>query len=237
MDEIRDYLQKPASQRLYSEGMRLFTQFALHHPQFAPHFSTLSAGPFGNNIQKLEECLKACLSLAPPTPIQAIVIKTKPKAPSLAVKNMEQVDMLVEIRKLRIQRMKAAQSFHDHDTDEGRASVCDRIEKIEKDIKDLDGKLSYWQQYGKLPPPPLEAKELPLPDDLPGLRRELNLVNNRIRYIDRQINHFLTLPTHDKRRSKITEKQEKLAYYASRKIIVKQKIYQLANKKRLESYE
>lgn len=237
MDEIRDYMQQPASQRLYSEGMRLFTQYALPHPQFAPHFSTLSAGPRGNNVQKLEECLKGCLRLAPPTPVKAVVVETKPAKPSLAVKSLDQVEMLVEIRKLRIQRSKAAQSFHDHDTDEGRARVCDRIDELEKAIKDLDGKLAYYQRYGKLPPPPLKAAPLPLPEDKAGLARELNLVNNRIRYIERQINHFSTLPEHDKRRSEMPEKQEKLAYYASRKITVKQKLYQLANKERLGRYE
>lgn len=237
MDEIRDYLQKPASQRLYSEGMRLFTQFALPHPHFAPHFSTLSVGPRGNNIQKLEECLKGCLKLAPPAPVKVVVVETKPPKASLAVKSMDQVEMLVEIRKLRIQRSKAAQSFHDYDTVEGRAKVCDRIEEIEKTIKKIDGDLAYYQRYGRLPPPPPKAQELPIPEDKEGLARELNLLNSGILKIERQIEHLLSLPEHDKRRSDLPFKQEKLAFYASRKITVKRKSYQLAHKTRLERYE
>lgn len=230
MEEIRDYLRRPASMRLYSQGMVLFQKYALMRPQFAPHFATLSVGPMGNNIQTLEECLKACLQLAPPAPPKVVTVETKPKPASLAVKSRREVDLLVKIRKLRIDRAKTSQRFHSCESDLERAHICDIIEDIEAQIKETDTMIVYIQLHGAPPPEAAKTEDDPIPTDLPGLRKELNRVSNHILKIEKRIEHLETTPPSLKKVRLLTDRQEKLHYLISRRIVIKSKLDQFKKK-------
>lgn len=219
MNEIRDYLRLPASMRLYSKGMELFSKYALLMPQFAPYFATLSVGPLGNNIQLLEECLQGVVALGPAIPFKVSVVETKPPKPTLAVKSTQELDLLVKVRKLRQERAKTSQAFHGCQSDTERAHICDLIDQIDKEIKEVDGQLAYIQRHGALPPQE-SVEEKPLPETYEGLMKERNRLSSNIFKVEKRIEHLETLPPSMKRTRNLVNNHDKLRRLTSRKILV-----------------
>lgn len=234
MNEIRDYLNKPATMRLYSEGMQLFQKYALFLPQFSMHWSTLMVGPRGNNKQVLEDCLNQVSKLAPSAPIQPTEVITKQPASNLVVKTNHEIDRLLEIRRLRQELAKASQRFHDYDTDADRALICDLIDRITEEIREKDSQLAQLQKFGKLPvKEPVEAHK-PLPETYEELMAERTRTNNNRLKVEKRIEHLQSLPPNSLKRRDLPAKELQLHALVSRHIAIQKRIEKIRNERKNE---
>lgn len=241
MKVIRQYLNKPAEEQLYSEGLNLFKKYAI--TQYPHQWPTLKIGPFGTNKSTLIECLREIVRTAPEeidwghqkvevAKVQAVV-DSQPKS---YLKTTAEIDIMLSLRKLRQRRAKTSQRFHQCHTDEERIKVCDAIDQINDEIKEKEAEADYIHKHGTKPQKKEEYTE-PLPDDLEGLKAERNRVAGRMRQQENKIVHFLTLPENDKRRGKIQQCQEKLDKANARMLAIRLKQREIFIMKKLENGE
>ena len=211
MNPVEAYLQQPATHRLYSEGLKLFQAYGLNaYPQA---WQKLSAGPFGQNKEELEGILRRIaqqplpeVAPAPPPKVTVHAVPA-PQSPEEPV-NLE-YDVLKKLRHHRQRRMQLSQSFHDCETDDDRAHVCDLIQAENDALRQLDGELAYIRRFGKKPPEP-EPETIELPNDDEALATMQNRLRSRILKVEKRIEFLVDLPEKDRRRAKIPAQQNKL---------------------------
>jgi len=208
MEEIAMYLALPKQERLYSVGLALFEQYgAALKPDV---WKKLKVGPMGRNRQLLEEELSQLkvsgVEAAPKLDVKVI--------PAPALKNAQEegdyeYELLTQKRKLLLERMQHSQSFHNCNSDEERAMVCDSIREVNKELQEVEGNLAYFKRYKKPPPAP-EPKTFVLPDTDEDLAAEQQRCRSNILKVEKRIEYLLSLPENSSKRSKLPEKQDQL---------------------------
>jgi len=223
MDDLRAYLAKPEGQQRYSEGLELFRKYCIK--DFAGYYDKLAAGPFGKNPLTLRRCLKDTASLGQretatdPKPLRISVDNPTPKI-SPIVKSEKELDLTLELRRLRHKRMQTSQRFHlfpfTEEFDHERALICYQIDRINAELHRVENNLSYLQRYGHLP----EEKEQtaqPIPEDIKELRDEIRRCSSLILKVEKRILYLLDQPPTAKGRAKLPEREAKLAQLTVRR--------------------
>lgn len=229
MNEIEAYLSLPDKERLYSEGLALFKQYgAASRPEV---WNKLKVGPMGRNKAILEEEL-GLLELSPPTPAPSTpniqVIPAAPKKEEAQDVGEYEYQLLTQKRKLLQERMQHSQSFHDCDTDQQRAQVCDNIEDVNKELDEIEGKMAYVRRYKKLPPAP-ELKTFILANTDEELAKEQHRCRSNILKVEKRIEHLLSLPENSPQRAKLPAKQQQLQELVIKVELIVQKRKKLKN--------
>jgi hypothetical protein len=220
MDAIRTYLAAPSGERSYTEGLKLLEEFGgMAH---AVAYAALAKGPMGNNRQKLFNLLQSLPAQSPPPRAEAIEVQAS-KPALLTPSNASEVSLLVALRKAKQERAKCSQQFHTCNTDQERAEVCVLIEMATERIRKLEADLAKLQRYGAIEVKQ-EEEELPIPDDLEGLRNEQRRLNSQLLKVENTIVMLLSLPESDKRRKKLPEKEKQMRHLNARKQAVRIKI-------------
>lgn len=220
MEDLHAYLRLPDNQRLYSAGLTLFVKYAMAtHSQ---HYAKLATGPFVDNPSTLLFHLQVVAAAPPVVPAQPTVIRLEqPKAAAnSAPKNSAEIDVTIQLRKLRHQRMQTSQKFHScADGQEGnaeRALVCDHIDALSVKIKKLEKDLIYLKQYGHLPPKDEEIRFDALPTTIDDARAERARLASHILKVEKRIIHLDTLPPNSSKRKQMPKQEEKLRALVAR---------------------
>lgn len=208
MEEIAMYLALPKQERLYSVGLALFEQYgAALKPDV---WKKLKVGPMGRNRQLLEEELGQLeVNRAEAVPKLDVQVIPAPKPKNVEKEGDYEYNLLTRKRKLLQERMQYSQSFHDCNSDEERAMVCDSIREVNKDLQEVEGNLAYFKRYKKPPPAP-EPKTFVLPDTDEELAAEQQRCRSNILKVEKRIDYLLSLPEKSSKRSKLPEKQDQL---------------------------
>lgn len=229
MNEIEAYFQLPDSHRLYSTGLALLQKYGL--PQFSTQYTQLSAGPRGNNRTLLELLLRGLVpkpSAAPPTFTANTSKNQEPQRP------VEEIDLLLALRRLRQERSQLSQQFHSCDSDTDRAAVCDRIEAQNLLIATQMGKVAYFQRYRKLPPEGEDEADMShdLPDNITELEAMRSRLSSRILKIEKRIETLLSFPENSRKRADLPKKQKQLTEALARRSAVRAKLRELREKEK-----
>lgn len=221
MEDLQTYLNLPDTHRLYSAGLALFAKYAM--AQHSQHYAQLILGPFSGNPDTLHRCLKA-VAATPPPPVAAptVIRMEQPKrALSMAPQTSQEIDITLELRKLRHQRMQTSQKFHAcPDGSEGnaaRALICDRIDALSREIKRTEDQLLYLKKYGQLPPDDGAEDFGPMPTTMKEALAERARLSSHILKVEKRLIHLNTLRPTDKKREKIPDVEDKLRALVVRK--------------------
>ena len=234
MDDLRTYLSLPSSQQLYSAGLQLFERYAM--ARYSHQHQRLAAGPFVGNKEILLQCLNDIYKQPPKTaPARPVIQVEAPKQAAQLPTNKEEINLALELRQLRLQRMQTSQQFHScaegSEGDAARALICDQIERITKQIKDTEYKLSYLQQYNHLPPEDDEQLTFPeIPDTVEACGQEKTRLSSWILKIEKRIVYLLSLPENSsKRKAQLPVQQNKLHQLVVHREAVRIRQLQLKN--------
>lgn len=211
MDAIKTYLDTPPANQLYSVGFKLFTQHRVG--RWPKVFEKLSLGPLGRNKDELLTYLRKILDEPPPNPPLIVYNPSKaavePQNSSPAKESVSLGSLEKKLRGLYQQRAKTSQSFHDCNSNESRALVCDQIEIINTQIKEAVANIEYFKIHGrlKLAETPVEFA---LPDNDTQLAKRQRQIRSNILKVENRLSFLMDLPTKDRRRKKIPEKETQL---------------------------
>jgi len=221
MQDLRTYLRLPETERLYSDGIRLFEKYAME--AHSKHFSKLSTGPFATNREVLFRCLQQALKTGV-TPIKrppTIKVHAAPAPANMAPTNETELELVLAIRRLRQKRMQTSQQFHTCDRspagDLDRAAICDMLDSVTEKIRKKEQDLAYVKRFGKLPPKEEAIAFGPLPDTEEEIKPEINRMSSHILKVEKMIVHLLTLPENNRKRKKLPHQQLKLSALVSRR--------------------
>jgi chaperonin cofactor prefoldin len=208
MNDLKIYLDLPATHQLYSAGLALLDKYGGN--AHATAISKLSPGPFGNNRFQLLQLLSK-LYESPPgyTPTEVVVHQPVSKTIELTPSTNEEINLLIALRKARQYRAQCSQQFHACSTDEERAGVCDLIDKATANIKQLKQDYEYLKSTGQLPAPKDEYSA-PLPDTEEELAKEQTRLSSQRLKVENRIIHLLGLKENSSKRKKIPELEDKL---------------------------
>lgn len=231
MKDIQEYLAIPDTHRLYAMGLELLVKYGL--PTYQHQYTILARGPLGNNRENLEQILRAIQKqgvIAAPQPEAASINVIAPRA-EIATSTNTEVQLLLELRRMRMERAKISQMFHSCDTDEERALICSRIEAQNQLITKQEGIVAYFQRHGKLPEEADDAEDTPLPDDKEELALMRNRCSSSILKVEKRIEHLLSLPETSKKRAQLPGQQKKLERLAARRLAIRNKQKAMKNGK------
>jgi hypothetical protein len=232
MEDLKQYLSRPAQLRLYSEGLELFRRYALQ--EFSQHFKDLQLGPLGNNPQTLLECLQAVASSGVVEPVFKVpVIKTVlPSAEIRAPKTLPEVELMLQLRRLRQKRSSTAQQFHECQDDQERALICDALDAITAQIRKKQEEITHVQRFGvEKPAPQIRPKKLPKTEN--ELQKLQNYTSSNILKVERRIDDLLALPENNrKRRQYLSKREERLQELTSLRLEIRKALRDLRNEKK-----
>ncbi len=193
--KINNWLKKPDSHRLYSEGLRLFREFgSIQYPQI---LARLEAGFFGSNMDDMvhyldilakDEKTKSRGEKVDEKTAEVVVIEEEIKKSEkerkiwTAEKDSGFFDLQKKLRNARQTRAKISDSFHQCNGDFERLRVCEQISEQTQIIREYESRELEYKRTGEIQNinDLKKSNEFVLPETLEELKKENRKYKDRI---------------------------------------------------------
>jgi hypothetical protein len=192
--KINNWLKKPDSHQLYSEGLRLFREYGSKYPKI---LARLEAGYFGSNkadmvhyLQKIADDKETQPVKTTSKEVEVVVVvheveieKAKEtKRIWTAEKDAGFFDLQKKLRNARQTRAKMSDSFHQCFSDLDRLRVCEQIAAQTTIIKEYEQRDIEYKRTGEIQniEDLKKANEFVLPDTIKELMKEQKRYKDRI---------------------------------------------------------
>ena len=240
--EINNYLKKAESERLYSEGLRLFERYgSVKYPNL---LQRLKAGYFGSNRSDMEYHLR--LLANDPDTVAKGDVEVEGKVPVIVVYDAPKMatpqpkkwtaeadagfyDLNRKLRKAYQKRAQTSDSFHQCESDYERALVCQSLTEQSKIIKEYEARIEDYRKTGTMQTlDDLKQKDqFILADTYSELLKQQKVYKDRIRRLNLRITMLegeLEKKPNNRKRRELHNKQEKLSEYTHHQSLIKEAI-------------
>jgi len=192
--KINNWLKKPDSHQLYSEGLRLFREYGSKYPKI---LARLEAGYFGSNKADMVHYLQKIADDKETQPVKTtskevevvvvvheVEIKKSEKERKIwtAEKDSGFFDLQKKLRNARQTRAKISDSFHQCNGDFERLRVCEQISEQTQIIREYESRELEYKRTGEIQNinDLKKSNEFVLPETLEELKKENRKYKDRI---------------------------------------------------------